>query len=124
MATAWIPKIHKGNTFKAISEVAAAELSKSNGSLTNVPDGRLVRVSVSANDWDMEAPWHGRALTSWSSRKSLWVRGIVISFYVEMNTISVKLPTFTLTLSDGTTPEEVTTAAETYMMLLNLRRKD
>jgi hypothetical protein len=110
------------NLFIPANERAALELAKSGGSLNAVANGRLIRISSSDKDWDIGTPWHGREITSWSRRTSLWDKMITISFYVELTSSAAKLPTFTLALTPPLTDEEVTRAAEVYMSLLNLAR--
>ena len=112
------------NLFTPAGELAARELAKSGGSLSAVANGRLIRISSSDRDWDVSAPWQGREITSWAKRISLWDKMITVSFYVELSSSAAKLPTFTLALKPPLTDEEVTNAAETYMMLLNLARTE
>lgn len=110
--------------FVPATEVAAAELAKTGGSITSVPDGRLIRISNGTDQWDMDRPWHGRELTSWTPRKSVWGHVVIVQFYVELSVGSARLPTFSLTLKQPITDAEIADAANTYIMLLNLRRKD
>ena len=115
--------VRKGATpFRPANEVAAVELAKNGGSLNAVANGRLIRISAGPQDWDVGAPWHGREITSWGRRNSLWDKMITISFYVELSSSAAKLPTFTLALKPPLTDDEVAGAAEVYMSLLNLAR--
>lgn len=110
--------------FLPASERAAQELAKTAGSLNSVANGRLIRISAGPQDWDMASPWLGRELVGWSKRFSNWDKMITVSFYVELSSNMAKLPTFTLSLKPPLTDDEVARAADTYMMLLNLARKE
>ena len=114
MATQFIPAVER----------AAIELAKSDGSLSSVANGRLIRISAGAMQWDVGAPWRGREIVGWTKRYSNWDKMITISFHVVMNTGTANLPIFTLALKPPLTDEEVANAADTYMMLLNLARED
>ncbi|CAB4241126.1 hypothetical protein UFOVP228_28 [uncultured Caudovirales phage] len=110
--------------FTPVGELAARELSKSGGSLNSVANGRLIRISMGSNDWDVTAPWQGRELVGWNKRYSNWDKMITVTFYVDLSSSQAKLPTFTLSLKPPLTDEEVANAADTYMLLLNLARTE
>lgn len=110
-------------TFKPPTEVAAAALAKTNGSLTGVPNGRLIRVSSSDVDWDVSRPWTGREIQGWKVRKSLWNKMLTVSFYVALTSTPQGLAVFTLSLTPPLTDEEIELAANTYMTLLNMARE-
>lgn len=101
-----------------------ADLEKTGGSLNPKVDGVVTRLSGSADPWDMERQWTGREITGYTVRKTLWNKTALIKFYVDMSSTSGKLPIFSLQLALPLTDEEITNAADTYMMLLNLRRRD
>jgi phosphoenolpyruvate carboxylase len=71
----------------------------------------------------MAQAWEGREITRWKSRKSLWNKSTIVSLCTTLPTGAVH-PLFTLELPMTRTPEEVAQAASTYMMLLNLQRKE
>lgn len=104
-----------------ITELAARELDKSAGSLSSVPNGRLIRISGSDKDWDISTEWQGREINGWKKRVSHWDKMITITFHIDANP---QLPIFTLALKPPLTDEEVATSADTYMMLLNLARQE
>lgn len=103
-------------------EGLAAELEKSNGSLNPKVDGLLIRLSGAAVPWDMEKPWSGREITGYTVRKTLWNKTALIKFYVDMNSSEQKLPIFSLQLALPMDDADIENAAQTYMMILNLRR--
>lgn len=105
-------------------EGLAAELEQTNGSLNPKIDGLLIRLSGKPEAWNMEAPWRGREISGYTVRKTLWNKTALILFYVDMSSTTSKLPVFSLQLALPLTDEEIKTAADTYMMLLNLRRVD
>jgi hypothetical protein len=110
--------------FTPVSDIAARELGANGGSLTAVANGRLIRISAGPQDWDVGREWVGREITGWSKRTSLWDKMITVSFHIDLTSSLSKLPMFTLALKPPLTDEEVAMAAETYMMLLNLQRKE
>lgn len=105
-------------------EGLAAELERSNGSLNPKIDGLLIRLSGKPEQWNMDSPWRGREISGYTVRKTLWNKTALILFYVDMSSTASKLPIFSLQLALPLTDEEIKTAADTYMMLLNLRRVD
>lgn len=104
------------------TEGLAAELDKTNGSLNPKVDGLLIRLSGSATPWDMEKAWSGREITGYTIRKTLWNKTALVRFHVDMSTSARKLPVFSLQLALPMTDEDIDNAAQTYMMLLNMRR--
>lgn len=103
-------------------EGLAAELDKTNGSLNPKVDGLLIRLSGAAVPWDMEKTWSGREITGYAVRKTLWNKTALVKFHVDMADGRRKLPIFSLQLALPMTDEDIDNAAQTYMMLLNLRR--
>ena len=108
--------------FRPANEVAAAELAKTGGSLNSVANGRLIRLSAGPNEWPVSQEWIGRELTGWTKRVSLWDKMITVTFYCELTSSAGRLPQFTLALKPPLSDEEITNAADTYMMLLNMVR--
>jgi hypothetical protein len=108
--------------FTPVLEVAREALARTGGSLTSVPNGRLIRISGSDKPWEINEAWSGRELTSWSMRRSNWSKTIVVTFSGDLSSSAAKLPQFTLSLTPPLTDEEVTNSAEVHMMLLNLAR--
>lgn len=104
-------------------EGLAAELEQTGGSLNPPIDGLLIRLSGST-PWDMAQSWRGREITGYTVRKTLWNKTALVLFYVDMTSTSNKLPVFSLQLRLPLTDDDIKTAADTYMMLLNLRRID
>lgn len=105
-------------------EGLAAELERSNGSLNPKVDGLLIRLSGKNEPWNMDSPWRGREISGYTVRKTLWNKTALILFYVDMSSTASKLPIFSLQLALPLTDDEIKTAADTYMMLLNLRRTE
>ena len=103
-------------------EGLANELEKSNGSLNPKVDGLLIRLSGSTQPWDMERTWSGREITGYTIRKTLWNKTALIKFFVDLNSSTNKLPIFSLQLALPMDDADIAAAAETYMLLLNLRR--
>lgn len=114
---------HKNRTNRTTAvEGLAAELDKTNGSLNPKVDGLLIRLSGAAVPWDMERPWSGREITGYTIRKTLWNKTALVKFYVDMSISEKKLPIFSLQLALPMDDEDIENAAQTYMMILNLRR--
>jgi hypothetical protein len=103
-------------------EGLAASLETTNGSLNPKIDGLLIRLSGSATPWDMEKPWSGREITGYTVRRTLWNKTALVKFYVDMSSTPNKLPIFSLQLALPMADEDIENAAQTYMMLLNMRR--
>lgn len=98
----------------------AKHLETTGGALAPLHVGRLFKYG--SGDWDMAHQWVGRDLVKWKAQKSLWDKGTHINFYSNLNASLTTLPMFKLTLAADLSEEDVAQAAETYMMLLNLRR--
>ena len=103
-------------------EGLAASLEATNGSLNPKVDGLLIRLSGAAIPWDMDKTWSGREITGYTIRKTLWNKTALVKFYVDLSSSPNKLPIFSLQLALPMPDEDIDTAAQTYMMLLNLRR--
>jgi len=116
----WLPKRY-GKHVPA-SELMAQALEQTGGSLNPKVDGVVTRLSGTPDPWDISKPWHGREITGYTVRKTLWDRTALVRFYVDMTSTSAKLPIFSLKLALPLTDEEISNAADTYMMLLNTRR--
>lgn len=110
--------------FVPAGERAARELAKTGGALMPTHNGRLVRLNGSDADWDVGAPWMGNELKGWTKRVSLWDKMITVSFYIETDATHTRMPLFTLALTPPLTDEEVATAADTYLVLLNMVREE
>lgn len=69
--------------------------------------------------------WVGREITGWKARKTLWNKSTVITLYTLLASApNTEHALFTVTLGPETPEGEIETAAMTYMMLLNLQRKE
>lgn len=110
--------------FVPASEQLAAVIEMQGGSLNPAIDGRLIRISGGDAQWDIAKEWRGREITGYVVRKSLWDKSARINFHVDMTSSTGKLPIFSLQLKLPLTDEELHTAAETYMTLLNMARRD
>ena len=111
--------------FTPPSETAAALLATTGGSINQFVEGRVIRLSTSAVTWDMAREWSGREIVGWKVRPSLWTRCNVVSLLASVPTApNGMLPLFTVELPSTLTPEETEQSASTYMMLLNIRRKE
>ena len=108
-----------GNRPQSAAAQAGSAIEKNNGSLTAVPPGTVRR---EGSVWDVGAPWHGRELTGYMVRKSLWSKDTLVSFYWTDGR-QIQHNVFTLHLDLKLPPPEVARAASTYMMLLNLARQ-
>jgi len=106
-----------------IIEQLAAELQKTGGSVSGTAHGTVFKEG-SSEPWDMSNEWRGRELTNYSWRKTQWSRTIAVRFYVELTSQSGRLHAFSLHLKPPLTDEEIVQMAETYMMVLNLRRQE
>jgi hypothetical protein len=105
--------------------VVAHALDENNGSLVNIPFGHLIRVAMSHEEWDIGKEWTGREITFWTKRVSLWDKAIKVSFNARLSSeASAYLPLFYLTLDPALSEADVALAADSYMMMLNLRRKE
>ena len=109
--------------FVSAGEKLAQMLEKTNGSLAEVTNGTVIRVGGSDKPWDMATQWNGREITEYSKRYSTWTKAWLVAFNCPLSS-GGKLTQFTLTLDKDLPPEEVDRSAETYMMLLNLRRQE
>lgn len=112
-----------------IIEQLAAELLKTDGSISRQPHGVVYRIASSADNgmnlsrpWDMAQEWKGAELTNWEMRSSTWSKTLIVRFFVEPVGGAGRLPAFTLHLQPPLTDEEVKQLAEVYMQVLNLRR--
>ena len=106
-------------------EALAAVLEKNRGAINHTEDGTLIRVTgaAAARPWDMDRMWYGRELDGYRVRKSLWDKTALITFYCTVQTMSPKeMPAFTLRLKLPLTDEEIATTADSYLMILNMRR--
>lgn len=116
---------HNTRGFTPPSEIAAASLSVTRGSINPFMEGRVIRLSTSDCPWDMAQEWSGREITGWSVRASLWTRCNVVSLLASVPTARRgALALFTVELPLTLTAEEIAQSASTYMTLLNLRRKE
>lgn len=104
-----------------IIEQLAAELQKTDGSLGATAHGTVYKEGQHV-PWDMSKEWRGRELTSYNWRASQWSKTIVVRFYVELSSEAGRLNAFSLHLKPPLTEEEIAQMAETYLMVLNLRR--
>lgn len=109
---------------RPITEQLAEALEKTGGSVNPKVDGHLIRLSGAGDPWPIDKPWPGREITGYAIRKTLWNHTVRINFHVDMTSTVGKLPIFSLQLALPMTDEEIHTAAETYMTLLNLARVD
>src|ERR1035437_9656302 len=100
-------------------ELAVQELLRSAGSINHAEHGRLTKTGRDGV-WAMERPWEGAELTSFKAVLSSWSKGWMVRFTRDERFGS--LGTFTLAVSDTVTKEDVEQIANTYMVLLNLRR--
>lgn len=104
----------------SLSSLAATEIAKGQGSLTAVPTGTVKHLGV---EWDVTLPWHGRELTTYAVRRSLWSKDTVVS----MQWLDREHRThaeFTLHLDAKLPMADVYRAADTYLMILNLARTE
>lgn len=104
-----------------IIEQLAAELQGTGGTISSVAHG-TVYGSVSNTPWDMAREWRGKELKDYNFRNSNWSKTIVVRFYVESPGVAGRLAAFSLHLHPPLTDAEIAQLAETYMMVLNLRR--
>lgn len=104
------------------SELVAAALASSGGTITIPDHGRLNKIGR-LGAWDMSQEWVGHPLTSWSVVKSNWTQGWTVRFRAHL-LIGDTPGTFALDLDGATPREEAEQIAQTYMTILNLRRKE
>lgn len=107
---------------RATTELAAA-LAQNGNSLTAKQKGAVYR-SGDLVAWDMRREWHGRELTSFTVRESLWSRAKRVTFYYPVQNGTERSAGFFIEMDLLTTDEETTMLAEAYMMALNLRRTE
>lgn len=108
--------------FTPAGDQMANMLAKTGGTLTPLKHGMLMKVD--AGVWDMARPWYGRELTQWKMRYSLWDKGIHVDFGYKLNATGSFYVVFKLDLAPPMTEEDVAQTADTYMMILNMRRVD
>jgi hypothetical protein len=102
-------------------EGLAEELERTNGSLNPTVDGLLLRITGGAHTpWDMTRTWYGREISGYTVRKTLWSKSALIAFYSDV--ASVRFPAFTLQLALPLSDDDIKTAAESYMTILNMRK--
>lgn len=104
-----------------IIEQLAAALQKTGGSVNTTAHGTVYKEG-SSTPWEMAKEWRGRELTSYNWRASQWSKTIVVRFYVELSSEPGRLSAFSLHLKPPLTDDEIAQMAETYLMVLNLRR--
>lgn len=109
-------------TFTPAGEMLIAHLSETGGTLTPLRNGRMLKLGF--GEWDMARTWHGREIVRYKVVRSLWDKGIHITFFGAVHASEVQLPTFKLELKPPLTEEEIEQTAQTYMMILNLRREE
>ena len=111
--------------FVPAGEQMAQEMKDNGNSLVPKVHGRVVRISSGGQDWDLSREWRGRELTSFSVRKSQWIKGHTVLFYVEVPSGTPnRLHTFSVSFTEPMTLEELDAAAVSYMVALNMRRID
>ncbi len=109
-------------TFTPAGDQMATHLAQTGGTLTPLRNGRIVKLGF--GEWDMARAWNGREIVNWKHTHSLWDKGIHITFYGMAHASEMRLPTFKLELKPPLTDEEIAQTAQTYMMILNLRREE
>lgn len=106
-----------------IIEQLAAELQKTGGSVNTTAHGTVYKEGQHV-PWDMSKEWRGRELTRYNWRASQWSKTVVVRFYVELLSEAGKLNAFSLHRAPPLTEGEIAQIAETYMMVLNMRRSE
>ena len=104
-----------------IIEQLAAELQNTGGTVSLAKHGAVFRGGNSA-PWDMAREWKGSELKRYQFRNSNWSKTIIVGFYVEPSGLGGQLAAFILHLHPPLTDEEIGRIAETYLLILNLRR--
>jgi len=107
--------------FRPISDLAEAELAKTEGSLVRAPSG-TVYMNGSGRVWDMQRAWRGRELEHYTARHSTWGNTTRIALHIALISEIGHVPLFYVSIEGKLTEEETKQMAEVYMMALNLRR--
>lgn len=108
--------------FVTAIEGLAGSLAQTGGAINAPVQGWLVRSGGGGERWDMEQEWKGPEVSGYLVRNSLWDKSIRIMFTGGAGDQRT-MPLFTLTLLPPMTPEDIEQTAQTYVILLNLRRK-
>lgn len=124
MAT--IPKFPPSFPRAPVIEQLAQELQKTDGSMTAQKNGVVFKNRGEGQSlmapWDMSKEWSGAELTIYDWRVSHWSKTIVVRFFVAAPPYGISA--FTLHLTPPLSDDEVRQIAETYMMVLNMRRRE
>lgn len=94
---------------------------RNGGSLHDVTPGEVYQIGDMQTTWDMSKEWDGPMLDRVDIMYSLWAKRYVVSLSATVQGVTV--PHFRLEMPADTKKDDTRRAAETYLTILNLRRK-